>query len=89
MSPEKILENWRSRGFHGGIWTDPAGQVWEDYVHGSDELFMALEGQVELDMQSKKLRPKPGEEILIPANTAHSVRNVGGTTARWLYAYKQ
>ena len=50
---------------------------------------MVVEGEVELEMQGRVLRPKSGEEILIPARAVHSVRNVGETTARWLYGYKR
>jgi mannose-6-phosphate isomerase-like protein (cupin superfamily) len=85
----KVEKDWKARGFSGGLWVDPPGQVWEDYRHDVDELFMLIEGEVELEMQGKKIRPKPGEEILIPANVLHSVRNLGRITSRWLYAYKQ
>ena len=30
-----------------------------------------------------------GEELLIPARALHSARNVGSTTARWLYGYRE
>ena len=49
---------------------------------------MVLEGELELEMQGRTFRPKQGEEVLIPAKVRHTVRNVGGTTARWLYGYK-
>lgn len=87
MEPENVLAGWRRRGFEGGIWVDPPGQVWEDYVHDEDELFLVVEGSVELEMRGEKLRPSPGEEVLIPARVVHSVRNKGRSTARWLYAY--
>jgi mannose-6-phosphate isomerase-like protein (cupin superfamily) len=48
-----------------------------------------MEGELELEMQGRTFRPQPGEEVFIPANVHHSVRNVGGTTARWLYGYRQ
>lgn len=85
----RIEQEWRSRGFSCGLWVDQPGQVWEDYVHSTDELVMVLEGELELEMQGQVLRPAAGEEVLIPARVTHSVRNVGGTTARWLYGYKQ
>ena len=88
MDLKQIEKDWEVRGFSFGIWTDPPGQVWEDYVHATDELFMVLEGRVELEMRGKKWCPKPGEEVLIPARVTHSVRNVGGTGAKWLYGYE-
>jgi hypothetical protein len=30
-----------------------------------------------------------GEDLLIPAGAVHSARNVGKTTARWLYGYRE
>ncbi len=84
----KIAEEWEARSFSCGLWVDPPGQVWEDYVHSTDELLMLMEGALELEMQGKILHPGIGEELLIPAHTSHTVRNIGGTTARWLYGYK-
>ena len=84
----QVEREWRTRGFSCGLWVDPPGQVWEDYVHSTDELLMVLEGEWELEMQGRAFRPATSEEVLIPARVTHSVRNVGGTTARWLYGYK-
>ena len=84
----QVERGWHDRGFSCGIWVDPPGQVWEDYVHATGELLMVLEGELELEMQGRTFRPKAGEEVFIPARVTHSVRNVGGTTARWLYGYK-
>lgn len=84
---KQIEKSWRERGFSFGVWTDPPGRTWEGYVHETDELFMVLEGDVELEMQGKKLSPKVGEEILIPAKEVHSVRTKGDSGSRWLYGY--
>jgi hypothetical protein len=32
--------------------------------------------------------PGIGEELLILAGAVHSARNIGHSTARWLYGYK-
>jgi mannose-6-phosphate isomerase-like protein (cupin superfamily) len=88
LDREKIAQDWQARGFSCDLWVDPPGQVWEDYVHATDELLMLVEGKLELEMQGKTFRPDIGEEVLIPARTSHTVRSSGGTTARWLYGYK-
>jgi mannose-6-phosphate isomerase-like protein (cupin superfamily) len=54
-----------------------------------DELFMVVEGEVELEMQGRAFRPAIGEEVLIPARAVHTVRNVGSSIARWLYGYRK
>ncbi len=86
---QAVEQNWRSRGFSCDLWVDPPGQVWEDYVHATDELVLVLEGRLELEFGGRLLRPDRGEEVLIPAHVSHTVRNIGGTTARWLYGYKR
>ncbi|WHZ21845.1 MAG: hypothetical protein OJF47_000957 [Nitrospira sp.] len=83
-----VAKDWRARGFSCDLWVDPPGQVWEDYVHTTDELVMPVEGWLELEFGGQCLRPIPGEEIFIPAGMPHTVRNIGGTTARWLYGYR-
>ncbi len=86
----KIIEqNWLKRGFTWGLWTDPAGQRWDDFVHDSDELVMVMDGEVEFEIAGTVYRPNPGEELLIPSGAVHSVRNIGRTTAHWLYGYQR
>jgi mannose-6-phosphate isomerase-like protein (cupin superfamily) len=89
VSIESTRSNWRSRGFSCDVWTDPPGQTWEDYTHAVDELVMVLEGEVEFEIGGNVIRPTVGEEICIPAGVLHSVRNMGKTTSRWLYGYKE
>ena len=84
-----MKRDWRARGFSCGLWTDPPGQVWRNYVHDVDELFVVVAGAIELEMQGRAFRPGIGEEVLIPARELHTVRNIGPTTARWLYGYRK
>lgn len=88
MNERKVKTDWERRGFSFGIWIDPPGQIWEDYRHGVDELLMLAEGEIELSFLGKTFCPKIGEEILIPAGADHTVRNIGKTTNRWYYGYK-
>lgn len=89
LDQESVERSWRERGFSFGVWNDPPGKVWHDFVHDTDELFMVVEGNVELDIAGLMRRPEIGEEILIPAHTVHTVRNAGDTKSRWLYGYKR
>ena len=82
IGEQKILQDWSERGFYGGLWGDPPGQIWKDYVHDADELFMAIDGEVELEISGKKSKLKIGEEILIPARAIHSVKNAVSIEAR-------
>jgi mannose-6-phosphate isomerase-like protein (cupin superfamily) len=83
-----VSRDWRARGFTCDLWVDPPGQVWADFVHDTDELVMLVEGTIEMEFGGRVLCPGIGEEVVIPARTSHTVRNVGGVTSRWLYGYK-
>ena len=83
-----VAVEWKARGFSCDLWTDPPGQVWEDFTHPADELVMVVEGQMEFEIEGSVFHPEPGDELFIPAGASHTVRNQGGTTARWLYGYK-
>ena len=86
---DAVRRNWAARGFSCDLWVDPPGQVWADFVHAVDELVMPIEGAIELEFGGRTFRPAVGEEVLIPGRAPHTVRNVGGTTARWLYGYQR
>ena len=85
----KVEVDWRSRGFSCQVWTDSPGQVWADFVHDVDEVVMVIDGDVEFEFSGKTYRPKPGEELMIPAHAPHTVRNVGRTTSHWLFGYRK
>jgi len=85
---DEMEKEWNGRGFSCALWTDPPDQHWQNYVHPVDELLMLVAGEIELEVNGKMFRPAIGEEILIPANVFHSVKNVGNTRNRWLYGYK-
>ena len=77
-----VKREWHSRSFSCDLWTDPAGRVWQDFSHVSDELLMLVEGEIELEMEGETFKPGISEEILIPAGISHTVRNIGTTTNR-------
>ena len=84
-----VAREWGARGFSCDLWVDPPGQGWEDYRHATGELVMPVEGGLELEFGGRCVRPEPGEEILIPAGVSHTVRNIGGTSVKWLYGYSR
>ena len=88
MHQEKIRENWESRGYSFGVFKDPPGQVWADFVHRTDELVVLAVGDIEIEIEGKSQQPQIGEEIFIPANSIHTVRNIGKTNNVWYFGYK-
>lgn len=89
VSRKAISEAWERQGYDCRLWVDPPGQEWLDFVHSTDELVVLLEGDLEVEVGGQRARLKPGDEVLIPARTRHSVFNRGATTARWLFGYKK
>jgi mannose-6-phosphate isomerase-like protein (cupin superfamily) len=88
-SAARVRADWRARGYGFEYWIDPPGQVWADFVHDRDELLMLLEGEIELAVGDRVLRPAVGEEVLIPAGARHTVRNPGTAPNRWCFGYRQ
>ncbi len=88
LNCEEIGTDWATRGFSCDLWVDTPGQSWEDFTHETDEIVTVLEGNMEFEVEGKVYHPKVGEELIIPARAVHSARNIGKTTARWLYGYK-
>ena len=64
MNQEATRKDWNERGFSFGIFRDPPGQVWADFVHRTDELVMLAEGEIELEIEGKTQRPLIGQEVL-------------------------
>ncbi len=85
---KSIKKDWAKRNYSCGLFVDPPGQCWEDFVHSVDELVIVMEGELEIEMDGEKIHPKIGEEVFIPRQVYHSVRNIGKISARWLYGYK-
>jgi quercetin dioxygenase-like cupin family protein len=89
INQKEIAEEWAARGFSCSLWVDPPGRRWEDFSHARDEIVLVLEGEMEFEIEGKVYHPRIGQELIIPARAVHAARNIGSTTARWLYGYKR
>ena len=76
MEQDKLKQNWESRGYSFGIFKDPPGQIWADFVHKTDELIVLAVGEIKIEIEGKSQRPQIGEEVFVPANATHKVRNL-------------
>jgi len=89
MDQISIETDWRQRGFSSDLWTDPASQRWENFVHNVDEVVMVVIGTVEFEIGGETHRPDPSRGIVHSCGYLHSVRNIGSSTAPWLYRYRE
>ena len=89
MEPHQLKQNLESRGYSFGIFKDPPEQVWADFVYKTDEIVVLAEGEIEIEIEGKSQIPQIREEVFIPANATHTVRNVGSVGNVWYYGYKK
>lgn len=52
--------------------------------HDFEEMFIILEGEIEVTFRGEKRSAKAGSTVNIPANAAHGFKNVSGQPARLL-----
>jgi len=89
VDQKAVEKDWNARGFSCDLWVDAPGRVWRNFIHETDELVMLVEGEEEFEMNGQIHRLDIGQELLIPAGTNHTARNVGRSTLKWLYGYKR
>lgn len=83
----RIAADWRRRGYSCGAFEDPPGRAWEDFRHDCNELIAVLRGRLRLVVEGRETLLAPGDEAFIPRGALHSVYNIGGGRAVWLYGY--
>ena len=66
MNSDLIKQAWQSRGYSFGVFRDPPGEVWADFVHQTDELVILAEGEIEVEIEGKAERFQIGEMVFIP-----------------------
>ena len=89
MNPEQIKKNLESRGHCFGIFKDPPGQIWTNFVQKTDEIVVLAEGEIEIEILGKSQQLSIGKEVFIPVKAFHTVRNFGNRNNVWYYGYKE
>ena len=65
--PDLIKQYCHLRGYSFGVFRDPPGQVWADFVHRTNELIVLAEGEIEVEIEGKAERFQIGGMVFIPA----------------------
>ena len=87
LNREEISQSWRQRGYSCDLFIDPPGREWNNFVHSTNELVTVVEGKLQLTIDGEKFIAEPGDEVFIPKNVCHSVKNIHSATTKWLYGY--
>ena len=73
----EVAKDWHTRGFSCGLWIDHAGREWSYDAQETEELFMIMSGELELEIEGRSQKPSIGQEISIPAGVPYIIRNIG------------
>ena len=89
MNLEALEKNWKARGFSYGVGTIKAGDAVSEAVHESqDELVVMESGEFEYILGNERFRNTGLEDVLIPAGTPHTIRNIGAQDVRIHFGYR-
>ena len=83
----RVAADWTSRGYSCALFTDPPGREWNDFVHRTNELVTVVEGRLRMTVAGEAWEVGPGDEVFIPRQAVHSVKNIHSATTRWLFGY--
>ena len=84
---EEVSRVWAARGYSCDLFIDPPGREWNNFVHSCNELVTVMQGELRLLIGGEEVIAKPGDEVFIPKNLCHSVKNICHTPTHWLYGY--
>jgi quercetin dioxygenase-like cupin family protein len=87
LNREEVAQSWNQRGYSCGMFIDPPGREWNDFVHATNELVTVVEGKLRMIIDGEEMCAEPGDEVYIPKGARHSVKNTHHATTRWLYGY--
>lgn len=87
VDQDAVALSWKARGYSFHLFTDPPGQEWNGFVHRTNELVTVLEGELEVTIGDERCIAGPGDEIFIPRDVVHSVKNIHDGTTRWVFGY--
>lgn len=89
MNRERLEKDWIARGFSFGVGTIKAGDGVNEAVHDDqDELVVMESGAYEFTVDNEMFIQEGDSEVLIPAGSKHSIKNIGAKDSKIYYGYK-
>ncbi len=84
---QQVKNEWEQKGMICEIWELEPGNTWSDPGHKTDEVFVPLEGEIQVSCQGKTFLAGVGETVMVPALEPHQVQNIGEITSRvyWIH----
>lgn len=89
MNNDDLQKDWTDRGFSFGIGTIKAGDGVNEALHDDkDELVFMENGKYEFTIDNETFIQEGDSEVLIPAGSTHSIKNIGQNDSKIYYGYK-
>ena len=88
VSRAEVCQDWKTRGYDCNTFVAGSGWASSDHTHSSDELVIAVEGQVALIVGEQRFAAEPGGEIFLPSNTVHHLKNLYDGRLEMLFGLK-
>jgi len=89
MDFDALEKDWAERGFSFGVGTIKAGDAVDEAFHDDkDELVFMESGEYEFTIGDESFRQNGNLEVLIPAGSVHSIRNLGHSDSKIYFGYK-
>lgn len=87
VNNQQVEKEWCQKGFSFGVFRDPPGQEWNDFVHDTDEYVVVAEGRLEIRVGEESATCAPGDLVWIPRHVRHSLKTISEDGSTWLYGY--
>ena len=86
---ETLKAEYEKRGFKCEISTSEPGEDWvsQEEGHEAEEVYILLEGELELSLQGQTYRPAIGEVFVVPAGEPHTFKSNKFSRYYWIYDY--
>ena len=89
MNIDELEKLWAKRGFSFGVGTIKAGDSVDETVHDDkDEVVVMEPGEFEFIIGDDKYIDHGHREVLIPAGTRHTIKNIGQSDSKIYFGYK-
>lgn len=87
VAHDQVRSDWAAEGFDFGVFRDPPGQEWNDFVHRTDEYVVVAEGRLSVEVDGVQKEVGPGDLVRIPRGALHSLKTLSPEGSVWLYGY--
>jgi hypothetical protein len=76
---EAVERDWATGNIGALVLNDPAGQVWRDFVHATNEVVTIAEDPLKVTVEGEFFMADIGDEAFIPKDGTHTVANAAAS----------